>query len=109
MNIFNFWVLKCYNNIFTKEVIISNICSIIILGIIFINLIGLIIFCLKDHSILYKKIMIVIKLSFNNEENLQVSKSIIIDSGENKNDIITCENDTINNKSKIEAEYKSRK
>ena len=53
--------------------------------------------------------MIVIKLSFNNEENLQVSKSIIIDSGENKNDIITCENDTINNKSKIEAEYKSRK
>ena len=52
-NIFNFWVLQCYNNIFTKEVIISNKCSQIILGIIFINLIGIIIFCIKDRNILY--------------------------------------------------------
>ena len=32
--------------------------------------------------------MIVIKLTLKNEENLQKSESIIIDSGEKKNDII---------------------
>ena len=60
----NFWVLQCYSLIFSKEIILSNYCSIIILGIILIILLGAIVFRIKGHQILMNKINIVIKFSF---------------------------------------------
>ena len=82
---FNFWVLKCYYNLFTKEVIMNNICSEIILGIIFINFIAIVIFCVKEHDMLNKKIFILIKLVFRFKDKY---KNDINDINSSSNQII---------------------
>ena len=104
----NFWVLKCYLLIFSKEVITSNICSQILLGIIVLTLIGALIFRLKGKKILYDKIKILITMlskkgknkNENNQQikknaNTKINKKVINNTGNNK----TINNN--NNKKKI--------
>ena len=68
----NFWVFKCYPLIFSKEVIISNFCSTIILGILGFTLIGALIFRIKGYKNLYNKIKILIPISLRkNNYNIQ--------------------------------------
>ena len=52
----NFWVLECIFNIFYKQVILSNLISQIVLGIIIFSIIGAIIFYCKESKSLYNKI-----------------------------------------------------
>jgi hypothetical protein len=72
-NTSNFWVLKCLLIIFSKEIILSNLCSQIILGIILISIVGAIIFYIKEKSILSKKIKILIQLTLLNGEKINSS------------------------------------
>ena len=55
-NIINIKILKCYKLIFSKEGIIKNIGSYILLSTILINIVLNFIFCLKDHKNIYNKI-----------------------------------------------------
>ena len=57
----NFWVIKCLLIIFDKQVILSNLISAIVLGIIFLNLIGSALFYLIESKVLYNKIKNFIK------------------------------------------------
>jgi surface protein len=86
----NIWVLKCISIIFSLEVITSNLCSQIILGILFFSIISVIIFYAKENGILYKKIKILIEIldiiirdsneHFNKKsnKNKQSGKNIVI-------------------------------
>jgi hypothetical protein len=65
----NFWVFKCYILIFSKDVIISNYCSVIILGILGFTLLGALIFRIKGYKNLYNKIKILIHISFKKGNN----------------------------------------
>ena len=71
----NLWVLKCYRRIFSKEVIISNYCSIIILLIILFTIIGAIIFWLKEQKKLYNKIKVVISFSSQKWKSNNINNS----------------------------------
>jgi hypothetical protein len=63
-------VLKCLLIIFSKEIVLSNLCSQIILGIILISIFGAIIFSIIENNIIYKKIKLLIRLTFlNKREN----------------------------------------
>ena len=46
----NFWVLKCFIKNLSKDILKYNMCSDIILGIIFFTFIGNLIFCVKEHN-----------------------------------------------------------
>ena len=70
----NFWVLQCFFFIFSKEVITNNICSIIILAIIFLFIVGAIIFYAKEKKILFHRINISIKLIFFKEKKSLLNK-----------------------------------
>jgi len=94
----NYWVLKCYERIFTKEAVKNNICSIIILGIIGIDIICYIIFKIKGFDILYNKIIILIKSSFKKVTFALTDKNELNDSDSNK---IKITNNNINNNKKI--------
>ena len=63
--IVNFEVIKCIEILFTEEGLISNIGSYIIGGIIFINMINLIIFLSKGYKIFFKRIHAIIQIRFN--------------------------------------------
>ena len=65
----NFWVIKCFFDIFTKELIMNNICSIMILVMIFTTLVGTVVFCVKEHSMINKKIFILIESNMNKEDD----------------------------------------
>ena len=52
----NFWVLKCYFNLFTKDVITKNICSFIILSIILFIIVETFIFYIKEHDMMKNKL-----------------------------------------------------
>ena len=56
MKVINIKILKCYKLILSKEGIIKNIGSYILLSTIFINIVLNFIFCLKDHKNIYNKI-----------------------------------------------------
>ena len=53
---FNVWVIKCFMNYLSFETLTSNLICFILLGIIFIILLGAIIFCLKEKKSFYGKI-----------------------------------------------------
>ena len=88
-NIHNFWVFKCLFNLFTKDIIIKNICSMVILGIIFTIFVSIIIFCIKENNILEKKIYKLIELTLkkeNSNNSLDISNIINFnDSGNDSN------------------------
>ena len=73
-NNINFWVLQCFFFIFSKEIISYNICSIIILVIIFLFIISSIIFNYKEKKVLFHKINIAIKLIFFKEKKISLNK-----------------------------------
>ena len=52
----NLWVVKCFLNLFSNDVIKKNLCSSIILGTLFVSFIGVIIFFIKEHDMLNNKI-----------------------------------------------------
>ena len=86
----NFWVFKCILLIFTKEIITSNICSQIILGIIGFSFIGAFIFWLKGYDSLYNKIKNAIEITLErenktNKEPPKKNKEIRIDKNKNVN------------------------
>ena len=72
----NLWVIKCFFNLFTKDAIKKNICSLIILGILFVSFISAIIFFIKEHDLLKKKIFM-FKESILKKEELNDSMDII--------------------------------
>ena len=81
-NIHNFWVFKCLSNLFTKDIITKNICSIIILVIIFAIFIIIIVFCLKEHGMMETQIFKLIELTLKKEDGLNSmdnSKTISFD------------------------------
>ena len=83
---FNLWVFKCYMNLFTKEVILSNLSSQIILGIILCSIIGSLIFYFKEYNILFKKMKIIIEFvnsymqifDINKKNKKKKNKEIVI-------------------------------
>ena len=94
LNNFNFWIFKCYSKLYTKEILINNLCSEIILGIIFSTFIGALFFCIKEHGMVNKKIFILIesiniKAKYLNnkknssKDNLKISKNDGIASSKN--------------------------
>ena len=64
----NLWVVKCFLNLFTKEAIMNNLCSTIILGILFIAFIGAIVFCIKEHNMLNNKIFMLNESTLKKDE-----------------------------------------
>ena len=87
-NRFNFWVFKCYDKIFNKNLIFTNLCSDIILGILIITFISIVIFCIKEHDILNKNIFLLIKLTLKNQKNFEQLKKDIEEMNNNKNKVI---------------------
>ena len=61
----NFEVIKCFEILFSEEGLITNIGSYITGGIIFINIINLIIFLSKGYKIFFKRIHALIQIRFN--------------------------------------------
>ena len=79
--IINIGVIKCYKLLFSKDGIIYNIGSYILLIIIFITIIESIFFCVKGYQILFLKIKEIYNLRFNNSNlniNIYEEKSQII-------------------------------
>ena len=60
---FNIWVLKCYEFIFTKENLFYNKCGFIILGVLFINILGGLIFKFTEYHNLLRKIYMTMEIS----------------------------------------------
>ena len=85
-NNLNFWVLNCLLNLFTKDVIIGNICSIIILGILSITFIGTIVFCIKEHTLLNNKIYMFSE-SILKKDNISIFSNKIRNNSLKKNKI----------------------
>ena len=72
-NIINFTFLKCYKKLFTKSSISNNIGCYILLIIILFHIISFFYFCIKDFSLLKKKIKKIISLKENDKTN-KISK-----------------------------------
>ena len=72
-NIINFTFLKCYKKLFTKLGISNNIGCYILLIIILFHIISIFGFCIKDFSLLKKKIKKIISLKENDKTN-KISK-----------------------------------
>ena len=77
-NSLNFWVLKCFFNLYTIDIIIKNICSIIIMVIIFSTLVTAFVFFIKEQGVLNNKIFMLIELTMKKEDdnNSDNSKNI---------------------------------
>ena len=74
-NIINFTFLKCYKKLFTKLGISNNIGCYILLIIILFHIISIFDFCIKDFSLLKKKIKKIISLKENeNNKTNKISK-----------------------------------
>ena len=78
----NLDIIKCYKLLFTKNGLIYNIGSYIILSIIFIHIVGVIIFLMKGFPLLYEKIQKIINhkkvnTNLNNSKGQKKSKKII--------------------------------
>ena len=72
---FNIWVFKCILNIFSLEVLTSNILGFIILGIILIIFIGGICYSVKEKYLFFGKIQKIIDdISLNQKEKDKVIK-----------------------------------
>ena len=93
---YNFWIIKCVLFIFSKELITTNICSLIILGIILSFIIGEIIFYIKENKELYNKIESLIKLIYSNDEENKNN----INNNNHKNKCKK-DNNNVNNEHKI--------
>ena len=91
INKFNFWVIKCFYNLLTKEIIMKNLCSIIILGILFFTFIGAISFCIKEKDILNFKIQMLIESTLKNEERNSSNKKVNYNIKESEINIIKFE------------------
>ena len=63
----NFWVLKCSFNLFSIDVITKNICSIIILAIIFLTFVGYFGFCIFEYNKLNNKIFMLYEITMKKE------------------------------------------
>ena len=61
-------IFTCFLNLFTEEIIIKNLCSIIILGILIFAFIGSFSFCIKEKDMLIFKIYMLIESTLKNEE-----------------------------------------
>ena len=94
LNTFNFWIFKCYSQFYRKEILINNLCSEIILGIIIVTFIGALFFCIKEHDMVNKKIFILIELinmkakymndkNNSSKNNLKTSKNEGIENSKN--------------------------
>ena len=71
-NFLNLKIIQCYKVLFTKEGLIYNIGSYIILSIIFIYIISIFIFIFKDYNILINKINKIVGIK--NENNNRIKK-----------------------------------
>ena len=74
-NLINLNVMKCYKKLFSKEGIIKNIGSYIILSIIFIYFINSNIFCIKEYNVLLKKFENIFSYHKNRKENTKRNKN----------------------------------
>ena len=81
----NLWVVKCIFNLFSKDVVMNNLCSMIILGILGFTFLATFAFCVKGHDMLIKKIYILIESIMKKEElsnTLDSDKNIHFSNGE---------------------------
>ena len=74
-NILNLKILKCYKVLFTKDGLINNIGSYIMLSIIFVYIISIFILVFKDYFTLRKKINNIFGNQNNNNNNIIIKKS----------------------------------
>ena len=74
----NIDIIKCYKLLFTKDGILYNIGSYILLSIIFISIIICILFWIKGFKLLNSKVKEIVKLKFKNDNhiNLKIDKSL---------------------------------
>ena len=77
----NVEVMKCYNLFFSKNGLIKNLGSYVVLSIFFINIILAILFYIKGYNILHDKIKKIIK----NNKNKSQTKDNFITKEMNKN------------------------
>ena len=86
-NIVNFEFLKCYKKFFNKEGILNNICCYILLVVILFHLIAILVFFIKQFSLLKKKIKNVISFKKNENYNIyKISKKYLNTNKNSKND-----------------------
>ena len=87
-NIVNFEFLKCYKKFFNKEGILNNIGCYILLVVILFHLIAILVFFIKQFSLLKKKIKNVISFKKNENYNIyKISKKYRLNTNKNsKND-----------------------
>ena len=72
----NFWVLKCYLNLFSKDIIKKNVCSVIVLSIIFFTFCGAVYFCAKEYKKLNDKMFMLYEISLKKaDENFSLDDS----------------------------------
>ena len=77
-NEINFYVMKCINLMFSKEGLLKNIGSYILLSILLLNIILVIIYKIKGYKLLlYKIIDLINKYQFNELEKIEKSNKII--------------------------------
>ena len=104
---FNVWVIKCFLTAFTKKNIISNKCGFIIVGVLFINILGALLFWLIGYKSFLKEIYITNELSNNNKiltdlkPQKKKSSKNIINSKEIEDAIIKSKKHFLNNKNRI--------
>ena len=86
-SISNLYIMKCYNTLFSKNGLINNIGSYIILIIFLFFIVSSIIFYLKGYSKINIKIQNIISSTKENKinNNLNLAKNIHLDNEENKN------------------------
>ena len=103
-NFANFKFLICYKKLFSKKGILNNIGSYLILVIIFIHIINILLFYIKQFPLIKIKIKeIILGINLNNNENILKSNSIIIENIDEKKMIIS---KTIKKKRKKKKKHK---
>ena len=98
----NIGVIKCYKLLFTKDGILNNIGSYILIFIIFITIIDSILFCSKGYKLLFLKIKEIYKTKFNKKESN-------IDAHDEKNQTINKNNENNNFPPKKKIKIKKRR
>ena len=108
-DIYNFWVFKCLSQLFSKDAIIKNACSLIILGIIFIIFVSIIIFCLKENSKLGKQIYKVIELTLiKKNKNNSSEKSDIFCFNNSGSDSYIFNNSILSNENNMPSHQRNK-
>ena len=107
LNILNFWVLNCYFNILTKDVITKNLCSFIILIIIFIIIFQTFIFHIKEHDMMKNKLSHLIVKIEENDHSFDDSKNIYFKNIPNKKNKIKNSSKRMDKKGKKEKIMKN--